>query len=78
MALDALKLRNVVQLLGILGGHLFHKSYNHQLNSSPAFHIALVVFAALQVHEAHTALVFLNEDPCTTFIVRTSILSVKD
>lgn len=50
MALDALKLRNIIQLVGIL-----------------VFHIALIVFSALQVHEAHTALVFLNDDPCTTF-----------
>ncbi|PAV23703.1 UPF0658 membrane [Pyrrhoderma noxium] len=47
MALDALKLRNIIQLAGIL-----------------AFHIALVVFSALQVHEARDALVFLSDDEC--------------
>ncbi|KAI5124554.1 hypothetical protein M0805_003076 [Coniferiporia weirii] len=51
MALDALKLRNIIQLVGIL-----------------AFHVALLVFSALQVHEARTALVFLKDDPCTEFI----------
>jgi len=51
MAIDALKMRNTIQLVGII-----------------VFHIGLVVFAALQVHEAHTALVFSNADPCTSFI----------
>ncbi|KAL5490355.1 hypothetical protein ACEPAI_5188 [Sanghuangporus weigelae] len=51
MALDALKLRNIIQLLGIL-----------------AFHVALIVFSALQVHEARDALVFRTEDPCTEFV----------
>ncbi|THH01435.1 hypothetical protein EW026_g1278 [Hermanssonia centrifuga] len=39
MAFDALRLRNVVQLIGILG-----------------FHLALVVFAAIQIHETRAAL----------------------
>ncbi|THH32137.1 hypothetical protein EUX98_g2050 [Antrodiella citrinella] len=52
MAFDALRLRNVIQLIGIL-----------------AFHSALIVFAALQIHETRTALVqmpgttdFINGD----------------
>jgi len=40
MAFDALRLRNVIQLVGIL-----------------LFHAALVVFAAIQIHETRTALV---------------------
>lgn len=44
MAFDALRLRNVIQLVGIL-----------------VFHAALIVFAALQVHETHTALVRLQD-----------------
>jgi hypothetical protein len=40
MAFDALRLRNIIQLIGIL-----------------LFHLALMVFAALQVHETHSALV---------------------
>ncbi|KAI0093651.1 hypothetical protein BDY19DRAFT_265502 [Irpex rosettiformis] len=40
MAFDALRLRNVIQLVGILG-----------------FHIALIVFAAIQVHETRAAVV---------------------
>lgn len=40
MAFDALRLRNVIQLVGIL-----------------LFHAALIVMAALQVHETHSALV---------------------
>ncbi|KAH8117406.1 hypothetical protein DFH11DRAFT_1851754 [Phellopilus nigrolimitatus] len=51
MALDALKLRNIIQLAGIL-----------------VFHVALVVFSALQVHEARVALVFLKDVPCTEFL----------
>lgn len=40
MAFDALRLRNVIQLAGIL-----------------IFHVALVVFSAIQIHETKTALV---------------------
>jgi len=40
MAFDALRLRNVIQLVGIL-----------------LFHVALIFFAALQIHETKTALV---------------------
>ncbi|KAI0670445.1 hypothetical protein C8Q78DRAFT_125560 [Trametes maxima] len=40
MAYDALRLRNIIQLVGLL-----------------LFHAALLVMAALQVHEAHSALV---------------------
>lgn len=40
MAFDALRLRNIIQLVGIL-----------------AFHLAMMVFAALQVHQTRTALV---------------------
>jgi len=50
MALDALKMRNIIQLVGIL-----------------AFHFGLVIFAGLQVEQAHTALVFIHDNPCTTF-----------
>ncbi|EKM55431.1 uncharacterized protein PHACADRAFT_256055 [Phanerochaete carnosa HHB-10118-sp] len=40
MAFDALRLRNVIQLMGILG-----------------FHLGLIVFAAIQIHETRAALV---------------------
>jgi len=40
MAFDALRLRNIIQLVGIL-----------------AFHLAMLVFASLQVHQTRTALV---------------------
>lgn len=46
MALDALRLRNVIQLIGIL-----------------SFHAAMIVMAALQIHETHTA---LYEQPNST------------
>ncbi|KDQ60834.1 hypothetical protein JAAARDRAFT_31823 [Jaapia argillacea MUCL 33604] len=45
MAFDALRLRNVIQLFGILG-----------------FHSALIIFAALQIHETRSAL--LQPDLC--------------
>lgn len=38
------------------------------------FHSGLVVFAALQVHEARTALVFRTEVPCLEFVVRTPFM----
>jgi hypothetical protein len=44
MAFDALRLRNIIQLIGIL-----------------LFHLGLVVFATIQVHETHLALVNLDE-----------------
>jgi len=47
MALDALRLRNVIQLIGIL-----------------LFHMALIVFAAIQIHETKSAL--LGGNDCTT------------
>ncbi|KAJ7685175.1 hypothetical protein DFH06DRAFT_32700 [Mycena polygramma] len=46
MAFDALRLRNIIQLLGIL-----------------LFHMALIVFAAIQIHETKSAL--LNQVDCT-------------
>ncbi|KAJ7774808.1 hypothetical protein B0H16DRAFT_75150 [Mycena metata] len=47
MAFDALRLRNIIQLLGIL-----------------LFHMALIVFAAIQIHETKSAL--LNKVDCVT------------
>ncbi|KAJ7774644.1 hypothetical protein DFH07DRAFT_106262 [Mycena maculata] len=47
MAFDALRLRNVIQLIGIL-----------------LFHMALIVFAAIQIHETRSAL--LNKVDCAT------------
>lgn len=43
MAFDALRLRNIIQLVGIL-----------------AFHLAMMVFAALQVHQTRIALVMVD------------------
>ena len=70
MALDALKLRNIIQLVGILGAQLLRTTALTVLTQLPlAFHVALIVFSALQVHEARDALVFSTEVPCTTFVV---------
>jgi hypothetical protein len=48
MAFDALRLRNIIQLLGIL-----------------IFHVALMVFAALQVHQTKVALVSMSAVDCS-------------
>ncbi|GJE95127.1 hypothetical protein PsYK624_113080 [Phanerochaete sordida] len=45
MAFDALRLRNVIQLVGIL-----------------AFHVGLIVFASIQIHETKAALVGNGQD----------------
>lgn len=58
MAFDALRLRNIIQLLGILCMKLRCSLY--QFNTKPycvVFHCALIVFAALQVHQTQSALV---------------------
>ncbi|KAK0197131.1 hypothetical protein F5146DRAFT_1014178 [Armillaria mellea] len=47
MAFDALRMRNVIQLIGIL-----------------LFHLALIVFSALQVRQTRTALVKLSDAQC--------------
>ncbi|KAK0240161.1 hypothetical protein EDD85DRAFT_824515 [Armillaria nabsnona] len=47
MAFDALRMRNVIQLIGIL-----------------LFHLALIVFSALQVRQTRTALVKLSDADC--------------
>ncbi|KII88551.1 hypothetical protein PLICRDRAFT_41726 [Plicaturopsis crispa FD-325 SS-3] len=57
MAFDALRLRNVIQLIGIL-----------------LFHAALIVFAALQVHQTHSALV---TDPDCTGIETTKFINCQ-
>jgi len=53
MAFDALRLRNVIQLIGIL-----------------VFHVALVVFATIQIHETKAALVRLPNCDATVNYVR--------
>ncbi|KAJ7155983.1 hypothetical protein C8R43DRAFT_1234835 [Mycena crocata] len=50
MAFDALRLRNVIQLMGIL-----------------LFHMALIVFAAIQIHQTQSALVFDKDDCARAF-----------
>lgn len=58
MAFDALRLRNIIQLVGILGEFSVRlKSSLQGTQGSLAFHLALMVFAALQVHQTRIALV---------------------
>ncbi|KAF8921323.1 hypothetical protein CPB85DRAFT_1270284, partial [Mucidula mucida] len=47
MAFDALRLRNVIQLIGIL-----------------LFHLALIVFSALQIHQTRSALITRSDASC--------------
>lgn len=64
MAYDALRLRNVIQLAGILGVlTLASVLANNALITHylPVFHLALLVFAALQIHQTETALVTLGD-----------------
>lgn len=59
MAIDALRLRNVIQLAGILGMSLFHPLASCGLSVFvvSVFHAALVVFSGIQIHETKAALV---------------------
>ena len=70
MAFDALRLRNVIQLVGILRAYRL-TSPNDALVGDPqsmysVFHAALMVMAALQVHETRTALVLNPKADWTT------------
>ena len=77
MAIDALRLRNIIQLIGILSERCSHTILlsfikQHLL----VFHAALIVMAALQVHQTHTALVVdKNCDATVSFIVSCQYLS---
>lgn len=65
MAFDALRLRSVIQLIGILGN--YHNLTDQRQRSHPlrtAFHLALVVFASIQIHETRSALI--NPHPTST------------
>ncbi len=59
MAIDALRLRNVIQLAGILSMSLFLPLASRGLSVFVVlvFHAALIVFAGIQIHEAKSALV---------------------
>ena len=66
MAFDALRLRNVIQLAGILRTFALRSTQLYLVHSthlpSLVFHVALVVFSAIQIHETRTALV--QPDSC--------------
>ena len=83
MAFDALRMRNTIQLLGILS-----TSYNcyvhialylaHSSMSFLVFHIALMTFAALQIHQTKTALV--TEPHCSgtdNYVVGFALMSLE-
>ena len=77
IVLDTLKLRNVMQLVGLLGMRKHHAfsmvlandKLSYHLRNLTAFHASLIVFVALQVHEARTALVFLSGSDCPKYIM---------
>ena len=56
ITLDALRLRNVIELFGILGTSCMQDCFI-LVTSFTAFHLGMLVTAALQVHETRTALV---------------------
>ena len=58
MAFDALRLRNIIQLIGILSECRCRIIPSHIIDRHhPVFHGALIPMAALQVHQTQTALV---------------------
>lgn len=75
MAFDALRLRNIIQLAGIVreSGSLFSSApcLMVVLPAPTVFHLALMVFAALQVHQTKTALVMEGDCPGSeNYVVR--------
>lgn len=60
MAFDALRQRNVIQLIGILRtcapSHISDVNFSYVLTCRSVFHVAMIVFAAIQVHETNAAL----------------------
>lgn len=74
MAFDALRLRNVIQLIGITRVYRSHCLRRMLIIIGVVFHLALMVAAALQVHQTKTALVTLpNCDGTDNYRVRLSI-----
>jgi len=57
MAFDALRLRNIIQLIGILSKWRTHVVLLLTTDRYIVFHAALIVMAALQVHQTRTAMV---------------------
>lgn len=70
MAFDALRLRNIIQLIGILSKHEPSFVLSHVTEQYLVFHGGLIVMGALQVHQTNTALVQLpNCDATVSYIV---------
>jgi hypothetical protein len=71
MVFDALRLRNIIQLFGILSVSYFNFYLIERKPSTLAvFHLALVIGAVLQIRQAKTALVTLaNCDASVSFFV---------
>jgi hypothetical protein len=79
MAFDALRLRNIIQLIGILSEHRSHivlSLTTERYNLILVFHAALIVMAALQVHQTRTAIVQQEGcDATVNFVVSCRFLS---
>ena len=70
MAFDALRLRNIIQLIGILSKHEPSFALSHVTDQCLVFHGGLIVMGALQVHQTRTALVQIpNCDATVNYIV---------
>ena len=71
IAFDALRLRNTIQLIGLLRQSPVQDVALSYLVSRSVFHAALVVGAALQVYETKTGLVTLEDcDGTFDYVVR--------
>lgn len=78
MAFDALRLRNIIQLIGITCAYRLHRLRGMLIIIGVVFHLALMVAAALQVHQTKTALVTkANCDGGDDYVVRTSMLNLN-
>jgi len=62
MAFDALRLRNIIQLIGLLSDSIILISWSSRNHPLLVFHIALIIAAALQISQTRTALV--QEENC--------------
>jgi hypothetical protein len=71
MAIDALRLRSVIQLFGILSTSCVLLVFSFLTHVSLVFHVTLLVFAAIQVTQTHMALTGLTDcDATVSYAVR--------
>jgi hypothetical protein len=80
IAFDALRLRNTIQLIGLLSKYsVRYVALSDSVNSHLVFHAALIICAALQVYETKTALVTLDDcDGTYNYVVRRGAIAVPE